>query len=214
MLVPVVAASHAAQAQTYSVLYGFTGPGGTFPYAGLIFDAKGNLYGTTYAGGASDNGVVFKLSSKGEETVLYSFTGGADGSGPYAGLIFDAKGNLYGTTWAGGASGAGVVFKLSSKGKETVLHSFTGGADGKYPASDLIFDANGNLYGTTYAGGGSGAGVVFKLSSRQGDRTSQLHWEGGRGRSRRGFDFRYEGKPLWHHPRWRRLRQRSSVQGD
>ena len=94
MLVPVVAASHAAQAQTYSVLYGFTGPGGTFPYAGLIFDAKGNLYGTTYAGGASDNGVVFKLSSKGEETVLYSFTGGADGSGPYAGLIFDAKGTF------------------------------------------------------------------------------------------------------------------------
>jgi len=147
-----------------TVLYSFTGgSGGATPYAGLILDAKGNLYGTTYNGGASGVGTVFKLSKTGKETVLYSFTGGTDGASPYAGLILDAKGNLYGTTFYGGAYGAGTVFKLSKTGKETVLHSFTGGTDGKNPYADLIQDPKGNLYGTTFYGGAYGSGTVFEL---------------------------------------------------
>jgi uncharacterized repeat protein (TIGR03803 family) len=148
----------------FTPLHAFTGDDGAQPLAGVIRDTAGNLYGTTLGGGASGFGVVFKLGSKGKETVLHSFTGGADGGGPSAGLIFDAKGNLYGTTTSGGASGFGVVFKLSSKGKETVLYSFTGGADGGNPSTGLILDAKGNLYGTAPTGGASGFGVVFKLT--------------------------------------------------
>jgi uncharacterized repeat protein (TIGR03803 family) len=137
--------------------------GGFAPYAGLIFDAAGNLYGTTYAGGAGD-GVVFKLAPNPDgtwtETVLHSFAG-TDGGGPYAGLIFDATGNLYGTTEGGGAGDYGVVYKLSPNPDgtwtESVLHSFTG-ADGWFPYAGLIFDSAGNLYGTTYYGGGTGCG--------------------------------------------------------
>jgi uncharacterized repeat protein (TIGR03803 family) len=111
---------------TETVLYSFTGGSdGAFPEAGLIADRAGNLYGTTNRGGGSGGGVVFKLSSSGTETVLYSFTGGSDGRNPQAGLIADSAGNLYGTT-EGGGSGNGVVFKLSLGGTETVLHSFTG----------------------------------------------------------------------------------------
>jgi uncharacterized repeat protein (TIGR03803 family) len=163
-----------AQAPTYTVLHTFTGPDGAVPTAGLIPDAAGNLYGTTIGGGESGNGVVFKLDPTGKETVLYSFTGGADGNAPYAGVIRDSAGNLYGTTVFGG-SGAGVVFKLDPTGKETVLYSFTGGADGNAPYAGVIRDSAGNLYGTTVFGGPypancphptppqPGCGVVFKL---------------------------------------------------
>ena len=104
-------------------------------------------------------------------TVLHSFTGGPDGADPYAGLIRDGAGNLYGTTAFGGASGAGVAFKLTPTGTYKVLHSFTGGADGAYPYGGLVQDAASNLYGTTTGGGvankqicPSGCGVVFKLT--------------------------------------------------
>ena len=162
-----------AQAQTYTVLHRFTHNtgGGILPDAGLIGDSAGNLYGTTSdGGGPSSFGVVFKLDKTGE-TVLYRFTGGADGLGPAARLVRDPAGNLYGTTSRGGTSGYGVVFKLDTTGTETVLHSFTGGADGAYPGmGGLIRDSAGNLYGTTGFGGnsgcgGSGCGVVFKLDS-------------------------------------------------
>jgi uncharacterized repeat protein (TIGR03803 family) len=171
---------------TQTVLYNFTG-GAYFPAAGLIQDAVGNLYGTTEFGGLQSNpsclqfsstsggcGVVFKLTPSGTATGLYSFTGGADGANPLAGLIRDAAGNLYGTTYLGGSAtnpgcgpsiGCGVVFKLSPAGAETVLHSFTDGADGGLPTAGLILDAAGNLYGTASFGGGSGYGVVFKVSS-------------------------------------------------
>jgi uncharacterized repeat protein (TIGR03803 family) len=136
----------------------------------LIQDPAGNLYGTTHFGGATSTcnppdgcGVVFRLSPAGTETILHSFTGGADGAAPVAGLIRDAAGNLYGTTALGGASGEGVVFKLSPSGTETVLHSFTG-PDGAHPGASLLRDAAGNLYGTTSVGGAHGNGVVFKLS--------------------------------------------------
>ena len=172
-----------------SVLYAFTGASdGAFPEGALIRDAAGNLYGTTVAGGnescGAGCGIVFKLDPAGRETILHSFTGPPDGKWPDlqtpgAGLVRDAAGNVYGTTQFGGAAGGchgdgcGTVFKLDPSGHETVLHSFTGGADGSVPQG-LILDAAGNLYGTTNFGGYSGGdcaryyyagcGVVFKLT--------------------------------------------------
>ena len=166
-----------AQAKSYEVLYNFTGGSdGAYPNA-VIKDAKGNIYGTTSAGGSGSAcemgcGTVFKLSSDGKETVLYSFKGGADGASPYAGAIQDAQGNLYGTTFYGGevacSGGCGTVFKLSKTGKETVLYRFKGGADGASPIAGVIQDADGTLYGTAVLGGDTtcagGCGVVFKLN--------------------------------------------------
>src|ERR1039457_3987576 len=149
-----------------TVLYSFTGGAdGGYPIAGVIFDSAGNLYGTTYDGGAGKHGVVYKLDMAGRETVLYSFTGGADGGGPYAGVVRDPAGNFYGTTQNGGTANAGVVYKLGTTGHETVLYSFTGGADGGYPVAGVIRDSAGNLYGTTYYGGTANAGVVYKLDT-------------------------------------------------
>ncbi|MGA8491482.1 MAG: choice-of-anchor tandem repeat GloVer-containing protein [Terriglobales bacterium] len=156
-----------------TVLYSFTGGAdGENPYAGVIQDAKGDLYGTSYDGGVSNGGTVFKLRKTGKITVLYSFTGSnGDGYSPNAGVIQDADGNLYGTTYYGGAFGVGTVFKLSKTGKETVLHSFTCGADGCNPPAGVIQDAKGHLYGTAEYGGdsscggeNSGCGVVFELT--------------------------------------------------
>jgi uncharacterized repeat protein (TIGR03803 family) len=158
-----------------------TSEDGDFPAGNLVFDAAGNLYGTTREGGAFDSGTVFELSPNPggtwTETVLYSFTGATgttDGNDPAGGVIFDAAGNLYGMTEAGGGSGNGVVFELSPNPggtwTETVLYSFQGGHDGSAPnLSTLTFDKAGNLYGETAFGGsdrcsGSGCGTVFELS--------------------------------------------------
>jgi len=149
-----------------TVLHSFTGGADgrfSYTYGRLVRDAAGNFYGTTLAGGNSDQGIVFKVDTTGQETVLYNFTGGADGGYPYAGLVLDKKGNLYGTTYVGGVSGQGTVFKLTTSGKEIVLYSFTGGADGGNPSAPLLRDGKGNLYGTTYYGGASNSGVLFKL---------------------------------------------------
>ena len=160
---------------TETVLYRFTGGAdGRNPYAGLVRDPAGNLYGTTYYGGSSNNcyqgcGTVFKLDTTGAETVLHSFTGTPDGNWPLARLVRDASGNLYGTTHQGGASEWGTVFKVDTTGAETVLYSFTGGADGGEPDAGLIPDTAGNFYGTTRYGGGGGCqdgcGTVFKLDT-------------------------------------------------
>ena len=148
------------------VLYSFTGGNdGGFPYGGVIRDSAGNLYGTTYYGGASDAGTVYKIDASGQETVLYSFTGGTDGGFPYAGVIRDSAGNLYGTTTGGGASGLGTVYKIDASGQETVLHSFTGGADGANPDAGVIRDSAGNLYGTTISGAASEGGTVYEVDS-------------------------------------------------
>jgi len=154
-----------------TVLHNFRGgTDGNTPYAGLVLDAKGNLYGTTGGGGTSSSGTVFKVTPSGAESVLYSFSGERDGASPVAGLILDAQGNLFGTTSRGGdmsgcdGTGCGVVFKLTPAGHQTVLYSFTGGTDGSVPESALLFDAEGNLYGTTFSGGEFGQGTVFKVA--------------------------------------------------
>jgi len=163
-----------------TVLYNFAGGAdGASPNGPLIRDSAGNLYGTTGAGGASNAGVVFKVDTSGHETVLYSFTGASDGGYPLAGLIRDSAGNLYGTTNGGGASAAGVVFKVDTSGHETVLYSFTGGTDGGYPLWVVLArDSAGNLYGTTAGGGASGYGVVFKLDT-SGNETVLYSFTGG-----------------------------------
>jgi len=148
-----------------TVLYTFTGPDGGLPMGGLVRDKPGNLYGTTSAGGASDLGTVFKLDPSGHETVLHSFTGPPDGENPFAGLVLDPRGNLYGTTEGGGiGTCCGTVFKVDTTGKETVVYTFTGGADGGGPFGGLIRDKASNLYGTTFGGGTSDLGIVFKVT--------------------------------------------------
>jgi uncharacterized repeat protein (TIGR03803 family) len=166
-----------AQAQTYTVLYKFSGGSdGAYPAGGVIRDTQGKLYGTTSYGGSFGYGVVFKLDAAGKETVLHNFTG-EDGMWPSAGLVRDAEGNLYGTTYDGGTAeggkcihGCGTVFKLDNTGKETVLYAFTGGVDGRNPGGGLVRNAAGNLYGTTRTGGDlscrsyqPGCGVVFEV---------------------------------------------------
>ena len=148
-----------------SVLYSFAGvPDGQYPNAGLIMDGSGNLYGTTLVGGANGPGTVFKITPNGTESVLYSFANGSDGQDPYAGLIMDGSGNLYGTTVYGGTSNNGTVFKITPNGTESLLYSFGTGSDGQYPNAGLIMDVSGNLYGTTYNGGTNGVGTVFKIN--------------------------------------------------
>jgi uncharacterized repeat protein (TIGR03803 family) len=149
-----------------TVLYSFTGGAdGENPFAGVIRDAAGNLYGTTIAAGAYDSGTVFKIDSTGVFSVLYTFTGGADGESPNAGVIRDAAGNLYGTAAGGGYRHGGVVFKLDPAGNETVLHAFTGRPDGLTPTGGVVQDAAGNLYGTTSRGGATNNGTVFEVDT-------------------------------------------------
>jgi uncharacterized repeat protein (TIGR03803 family) len=151
-----------ASAQTFNVVYSFSGNSdGANPLAGLLL-AQGDFYGTTSAGGNAGTGVVFKIDSSGGESVVYSFAGGSDGASPEAGLLW-MEGALFGATTAGGSNGAGTVFRVLPSGKEKVLYSFTGGADGADPQGTLTKDAAGNLYGTTFAGGASGNGAVFEL---------------------------------------------------
>jgi uncharacterized repeat protein (TIGR03803 family) len=150
-----------------TLLHSFAGtPDGEDPYAGLLRDKAGSLYGTTQYGGTGGGfGTVFKLDAKGKLTLLHSFAGTPDGVNPFAGLLRDAAGNLYGTTYYGGTNGGyGTVFKLSAKGKLTLLHSFAGMPDGQNPYSRLIRDAAGNFYGATFYGGTFGYGTVFKLN--------------------------------------------------
>jgi uncharacterized repeat protein (TIGR03803 family) len=155
--------SSSVQAQTFSVVHSFTGgTDGIHPMAGLVMDSAGNLYGTTTQGGDFGAGTVFEYSSTGEETILYNFTGGADGGDPEASLLMIGSA-LYGTTVSGGASGAGTVFEVTLAGKQTVLYSFTGQADGSAPGASLVRDSAGNLYSTTNLGGAFGDGAVFKL---------------------------------------------------
>ena len=192
-------AAWAASKET--ILYNFAGGSGDgeYPIGGLVSDRAGNLYGTTGAGGSYGNcspfgetcGVVFELTPASggpwKESVLYTFTGGVDGGLPESSLTIDASGNLYGTATIGGTYGVGNVFMLtpgSGGWTQSVLYSFAGGSDGAYPKSAApLLLKNGNLYGTTYAGGGnnclnapSGCGVVFQLVPGNGSWTENVLW--------------------------------------
>jgi uncharacterized repeat protein (TIGR03803 family) len=173
-------------AATEQVLHKFNNTDGAIPFSSLILDAAGNLYGTTVDGGNTAScdsdgcGTVFELTPKAgggwRETVLHRFASGTkDGHFPHAGVVFDASGNLYGTTAFGGSGpctdGCGTVFELTPQKSggwtEKLLHSFTG-KDGRYAEAALVFDASGNLYGTTPVGGAYGYGTVFELTRKSG----------------------------------------------
>jgi uncharacterized repeat protein (TIGR03803 family) len=174
-----------------AVIYPFTGGAdGSTPADGVILDGNGNLYGTAAYGAGNGCfgggcGVVFKIdtNNNNHESTLYTFTGGADGGQPIGALVRDPQGNLYGTTYIGGNTNAqaGVVFKLDTTGRETVLYTFSGGTDGASPfATSLVRDRNGNMFGITGLGGdlsgcgGGGCGVIFKIAACH---TSTCHGE-------------------------------------
>lgn len=176
LVISLNAASQSKPAKTkFTLLHSFVGGAsdGQSPFAGLILDAAGNLYGTTALGGGGVSdccGTVFKIDPNGNRTVLYFFGSNGDGINPEAGLLLDAQGNLFGTTYAGGDSGTGcggygcgTVFKLTPEGKEQVLYSFSGGADGGNPEAGLTLGLDGRLYGTTYMGGAYNWGTVFAV---------------------------------------------------
>jgi uncharacterized repeat protein (TIGR03803 family) len=166
-----------AYGQTETVLYNFCSAtdctDGNDPHGALLMDSSGNLYGTTFYGGAYGEGTVYKLASDGTETVLYSFgtSGSTDGKWPMAGVTMDSEGNLYGTTAYGGpngtdSGGAGTAFKISPDGTETILHDFGAATrDGTIPSDAPVVDRAGTLYGTTQGGGVNDYGTVFKIAS-------------------------------------------------
>jgi uncharacterized repeat protein (TIGR03803 family) len=160
----------------YHVLHRFAAfpNDGQLPFAGLVADSNGNVYGTTLQDGGSGDGTVFELSPQADgrwkETILYNFPRASDGGAPVGGLVFDQAGSLYGTTSAAGdpVCNCGTVFKLTRGAKGTwhytVLHRFKG-KDGNGPGSNLIFDKSyKHLYGTTAAGGAGGYGVVYEIT--------------------------------------------------
>lgn len=189
-----------AISQTYTVIHNFTGADdGAYPYAGLSIDRAGNLYGTTLAGGLVQNcrpyengcGTVFQVKATGSGWMLiplYRFTGAEDGQRPYGRVIIGPNGSLYGTTIGGGSDncpgGCGVVFNLtpppticrtaSCPWRERVLYQFAGGTDAFFPAGDLGFGSDGNLYGATTQGGSFGPGTVFKLVPSVGNWTESI----------------------------------------
>lgn len=153
-----------------TVIHRFTGSDGQMPLADLTFDPSGNIYGTTFYGGSTGNGVVYELTPSGDswtETVLYSAKNNGDGRLALGGVVFDKSRNLYSVFALGGPHGYGAVYELSPSGSgwtEKTVHGFTDGSDGAQPMGGLILDSSGNLYGETFGGGAGGGGTVFQLS--------------------------------------------------
>src|SRR5579862_1363841 len=164
-------ATAAWAASTAQLIYSFAGNGdGEYTDTELVMDRAGNLYGTSVQGGTFGGGTVFQVTPAGVHTVLYNFTGGADGGEPYKGVTLDPEGNLYGTAVTGGGGscegGCGVVFKVTNSSgtwSQSVIHTFTGGSDGSGPGSPVAIDKQGNVWGTTPTGGANGMGVVYQL---------------------------------------------------
>jgi uncharacterized repeat protein (TIGR03803 family) len=167
-----------ATATTTDVIFSFEEDNGEYADTDLETDNAGNIYGTTVLGGEFGGGTVFQLrptSNGWEHTVLYSFTGGADGGEPYKGVTIDRKGNLYGTAVTGGSGGCeggcGVVYKLSKSGgtwNQTIIHAFTGGDDGSGPGARVTVDRSGTVYGMTPTGGANGVGTIYKIRPHAG----------------------------------------------
>src|SRR5436853_3204272 len=159
----------AATATTTDVIFSCEEDEGEYADTDLETDSAGNIYGTTVLGGDFGSGTVFQLSHTGNvwvHTVLYSFTGEADGGEPYKGVTLDREGNLYGTAVTGGSGscegGCGVAYKLTN-GQQTVIHAFTGGNDGSGPGARLAIDDQGNLYGMAPTGGANGLGTIYHI---------------------------------------------------
>jgi uncharacterized repeat protein (TIGR03803 family) len=185
VVTPLALLLSAASASSTKVIYAFTGGNdGEYLDTDLVIDNAGNLYGSTVQGGIYGSGTVFELSPSATgwtHTVLYSFTGSADGGEPYKGVTLDTHGNIYGTAVTGGGGscegGCGVVFMLTNSNgtwTQTVIHQFTGGSDGSGPGSGLTFDRHGNIYGMTPTGGTYGLGTVYQLQP-QSDGTWNLN---------------------------------------
>jgi uncharacterized repeat protein (TIGR03803 family) len=187
------------------VLYAFSGGSdGAYPGSNLVMDGSGNLYGATEEGGLGV-GTVFKLAPHGTETVLHAFKSAPDGSVPIGNLVADGSGNLYGTTYSGGNTGGsecgdggcGTVFKIAADGSEAILHAFQGGDDGWQPYGGVILDSQGNLYGTTSGGGGSGCdgfgcGTVFEVAP-DGTETVLYAFQGGNDGDKPGGSLMMDG---------------------
>ena len=147
-------------------LYSFTGGSdGANPFAGLAQGPDGNFYGAAWAGGTNGFGAIFQVASNGALIPLYSFTGGNDGASPHAVLTLGNDGSFYGTAYYGGTANAGTIFRITPGGAFSALYSFSGQSDGAYPFAGLVQGAGGNFYGTTYKGGASGNGTVFKITA-------------------------------------------------
>jgi uncharacterized repeat protein (TIGR03803 family) len=156
-----------ADGSGYQVLHVFNGSEGYAPYAAPILARDGALYGTTYWGGISNVGTIFKLDTNGSTySTLYSFTNTPDGANPYGPLIQGRDGALYGTTYSGGASNSGSVFRLNTNGSSySILHSFEDSPDGSTPFGGVVQGSDGALYGTTASGGQFVVGTVFTLKT-------------------------------------------------
>jgi uncharacterized repeat protein (TIGR03803 family) len=178
----VFAISNLGGTSTENVIYSFAGaPDGNGPSSALVQAADGNLYGTTQSGGSSGyGGTVFVIGNLGgtpTESIIYSFSGGADGGYPVSGLIQASDGNLYGTTQYGGSNNVGTVFEIVDPGGtplESVIYSFMGATDGSYPQASLLQASDGNLYGATAFGGSSSVGTVFEISGLGGIATESV----------------------------------------
>jgi uncharacterized repeat protein (TIGR03803 family) len=151
----------------FSLLYTFSGSDGAGPWGGLVQTPDGTMYGTTSGGGGNDSGTLFRITTNGSLTTLYSFSGNGDGGSPFAGLVLGPGGLLYGTTSGGGdANGDGTVFESDTNGNVNTLYSFTGGTDGSDPEAGLFVGKDGALYGTTAGGGdANGDGTVFRITT-------------------------------------------------
>jgi uncharacterized repeat protein (TIGR03803 family) len=148
----------------FLTLYGFGAVNldGLWPASSVTLDAEGNVYGTTYAGGAGGYGTVFKVTPAGIESSLYNFSNPGPIYPYFCGVTLDHAGNIYGVTAGGGTYGLGTIYKLDPSGNLTILHNFSG-PDGKVPYGNLALDPSGNLYGTTSQGGKFGGGVIFRI---------------------------------------------------
>jgi uncharacterized repeat protein (TIGR03803 family) len=160
----LIASPGVSIAASFEVLHTFTGPDGARPRGALIQTIDGFFYGTTWMGGRGQIGTVFRLTADGSFTVLHEFTGGTDGAFPAGSLIQATDGNFYGTTWRGGLSDYGTVFRMAPDGTMTIVHLFTYSTDGARPLAALIQASDGNLYGTTSIGGPFDQGTIFKMT--------------------------------------------------